>query len=265
MKIILLWTAILAFLFCVAFLSSWNLVLLSLIAGAVLGFLPTFILTTLQEIRKWNLENIEKIYAPLKREIDDLRIYFSDVKKGDYSGELFDYAEHRSKLLSMNEWFQIRENNLIYRIMLDDEKLLRELSGFYLPLSTYIRKRADFLETTINPIFLEINKDLSEVDIQEKLKKIKIAVTNIVLDGRIPSRDIMLGFYGFTELFSDYEKVCEAANIQEKSFKEFVVRVLKTVKGDNYNLLLEQRSYLLRDAAKIQKELKKKLKKALPT
>jgi len=264
MKVILTWILILGVLLVVAFLSSWNLVLLSVIIGAIVGFIPAFILKTLADTRKWNIENIEKIYAPLKSEIDDLTIYFSEVRKGDYTGDIFGYGKNRSKLLSMDAWLQVIENNFYYRLRLDDEGLAGELVSFYSLLSTYIQNRTEFTKTVLDPIFLSINKDLSELNTQEKLRKIRIAVTNIVLDARLPARKIMLGYYRFTKLPFDYKKVKQEANIPEKSFRDFVTRVLESIKGKHYNLLLKQRGYLLRDVAKIQAKLKKKLEKVRP-
>ena len=263
-KVILSWIAILVVLLFVAFLSSWNLVLLSVIVGAIVGFLPAFILRTLADMRKWNIENIEKIYAPLKSEIDDLKIYFSETKKGDYSGDIFGYGKDRTALLSMEAWFQVREDNLYYRLRLDDKGLAGELVTFYMLLSTYIRNRSEFIETVLDPIFLSINKNLSDPSTRKKLRKIQIEVANIVLDARSPSKDIMLGYYQYTKLPSDYKKVAQEAKIPEKSLGDFVIKVLESIKGEHYNLLLEQRGYLLRDVVKIKDKLKKKLEKAQP-
>jgi hypothetical protein len=263
MKVFFIWLAVLGILAVAAFLTSWNIVLLSVIIGATVGFLPSFILGTFAEMRKWNLENIEKIYAPLKKEIDDLTLYFTDVKKGEYTKDVFDYGEDRSKLLSMDEWLRIHQDNLVYRMHLDDKNLSDELGALYFPLSYYIRNRIDFLETILNPIFRNIDKKLTKPD-REKLRKIQVETTNIVLDARLPSRDVILGFYRYTKLPLDYTEISEKAGMQEKSFGDFILRVFETMKGERYDLLLEQRKYLLRDAAKVKVKLDRKIERALP-
>lgn len=266
-KVFLIWAAILCGLAVAAYLTSWNIALVGVIIGAAVGFLPSYFLGAFAEMRKWNMENIEKIYAPLKREIDNLTIYFTDVKKEEYTHDVFDYGEDRGKLLSMDEWLRVHQDNLVYRLSLDDKKLLKELSDLYSPLSYYIRNRTSFLNTVLIPIFHNIEEKLTKLDqekLRGKLRKIQIETTNIVLDARVPSRDVALGFYGFTELPFDCAEICEKARMQEKSMEDFILMVFEAVKGKHYDLLLEQRRYLLKDAAKVKVRLDKKIEKALP-
>jgi hypothetical protein len=262
-KVFLIWLSILCALAVAAFLTSWNIVLISVITGAAVGFLPSYFLGAFAEMRKWNMENIEKIYAPLKKEIDNLAIYFTDVKKEEYAQDVFDYGEDRSKLLSMDEWLRIHKDNLVYRLSLDDRELLKELSDLYFALSYYIRNRTNFLDTTLTPIFRNIEKRLTKTD-GERLRKIQVEITSMILDARLPSRDVALGFYRFTELPVDCAEICKKARMQEKSLEDFISMVFEIVKGEHYDLLLEQRRYLLKDAAKVKLRLDRKIEKALP-
>ena len=72
--------------------TEWNQTIEGLTIGIVAGFLPSFLLAVLTNVRDWNLENVEKIYAPLMSEIEGLFVYFSGSKQFD-ANTLFDYGE----------------------------------------------------------------------------------------------------------------------------------------------------------------------------
>lgn len=247
--------------------TNWDRTLIGLTIGILIGFLPSFILKVLSDLREWNIENIEKVYAPLMSEVDDLFTYFLGAKEAD-AYTLFDYGEIRAGLLSNSKWEQIRKDNLFFRVYLDDRTLAEKLLSFYLSLSFYMKNRMEFLHSTLDPIFSKIltqvpNTQTSTMDL---LRKIQIATKNIVLDAREPSdRAITLGFYAeLTTLFSDYSQVRIAAGIPEKTFDAFLAGILKKIADKKYDLLLEQRKNLLRDVHEVRSMLQKKLQQARP-
>jgi hypothetical protein len=265
-KIFLAWMTILGISILLAFLSSWNIILLSVIVGAIISFLPAFLLGKLAEVRKWNIENIEKIYAPLKREIDDLALYFSPHGRQEYGKILLaDYGEDRSKLLSMDVWLKITQSDFAYRLSLDDEKLTSKLASFYFILSFYMKSRTALIKTILDPLFLSIRQKVVQPHIPEKLERVRNEVINVVLDTLPPSKEITSGWYQYTNLPQDYEELRKEAKIHEKSFHEFLIKVSELIKGDDYDILVEQRTSLYRDSLKIQAKIYQKLGKALPT
>jgi uncharacterized membrane-anchored protein YhcB (DUF1043 family) len=266
-KVVCLWSVFLFILLALAAFANWDQTLIGLTIGIILGFLPSFILTVLANSRSWNVENIEKIYAPLKSEIEDLFIYFSGSREMD-PNTLFDYGEIRSSLLSMSTYEQIKNDNLFYRLRLDDRIIAEKLLRFYLVLSFYMKKRMEFFHLILDPIFDRIcNQPSTNVPANDLLQKINIAVRNLVLDALEPTgKTITLGFYASgTTLFSDYEKVRIQANISEKTFDAFLSRIRKEIKGEDYDLLLGQRWALFRDSVSIRSMLERKLQQALPT
>ena len=264
-KVIGLWITFLSISIVLAAFTNWNQTLVGLTIGIIAGFLPSFVLTVLSNTRSWNVENIEKIYAPLMSEIDGLFVHFSGSKEGDPK-TLFDYGEPRDNQLSMSTWEKIAEENLLYRLRLDDRIFYEELASFYFVLPFYLKNRMKFFHLTLDPVFDKITNQPRDVAANDLLRKIKIAVRNLVLDALEPAgRTITLGFYASgTTLFSDYEKVRIQANISEKTFDAFLSRIGKEIKGEDYELLLEQRWTLFRDLVSIRSMLEKKLKQALP-
>lgn len=75
--------------------TNYDRTLIGLTIGIIIGFLRAFVFNVLSDLRSWNVENIEKIYALLMSEINDLSVYFSGAKKLEYGEELFDYREIR--------------------------------------------------------------------------------------------------------------------------------------------------------------------------
>jgi len=266
-KVLGLWGAFLVLSLILVAYTNWDRTLIGLTIGIIIGFLPSFILKVLSDLRSWNIENIEKIYAPLMSEIEDLFIHFSGAKEMD-ANTLFDYGEIRANQLSMSKWEQIRRNNLFYRVYLEDKALANELVGFYLLLSFYTKNRIEFFHSILDPIFDEISNRIpsEQAIINDLLRKIKTAVRNIVLDAREPNgRAIALGFYAkVTTLLSDFEQVKIEVDIPEKTFDAFLSRIMKKIKGAKYDLLLEQRKNLFRGVNKIRSMLQKKLQQALP-
>jgi hypothetical protein len=216
-------------------------------------------------MRRWNVENIEKIYAPLMSEIEGLFVHFSGSKEVDPK-TLFDYGEPRDNQLSMSAWEKIAKHNLLYRLRLDDRILAQKFYSFYMLLPFYVKNRMKFFQSTLDPVFDKITNQQSDVAANDLLRRIKIAVRNLVLDALEPTgKTITLGFYAScTTLFSDYEKVRIQANISEKTFDAFLSRIGKEIKGEDYELLLEQRWTLFRELVSIRSMLEKKLKQALP-
>jgi len=245
--------------------TNWDRTLIGLTIGIIVGFLPTLVLKVLSDLRNWNIENIEKIYAPLISEIYDLETHFSGAKEMD-AYTLFDYGEIRASQLSMNKWEQIENENLSYRLYLDDKTLANELSSFYLSLEFYMKNRIEFLHSTLDPILNRITGNIpsTEAAARQLWGKISIAIRNLILD-ETTHEAIALGFYKHaTTLFSDYEQVRILAGIPEETFDVFLVKTIKEVTGDKYGLLLEKRKELFQDIEKIKPRLQKKLEKARP-
>jgi hypothetical protein len=267
-KVLSFWSAVFILSLFVAFYTNWDRSFVGLTVGIIIGFLPAFILKVLSDLRTWNIENIEKIYAPLMSEIDNLFTYFSGDKKLDHAEELFDYGEIRANLLSADKWEQIKKENLFFRLYLDDKVLANELSDFYFTLSFYINNREEFLHSTLDPIFDRFADRIPSIGAtgRDMLSKIKTVIRNLVLDAREPtSKPITLGFYAqFTTLFSDYDQVRVQVGIPEKTFDAFLTKIIEEIKDKKYDLLLEQRKSLLRDVHKIKSKLQKKLERARP-
>lgn len=262
-----LWIVLLFISLMLAATTKWDPTTVGLTVGIVAGFLPSLVLAVLTNIRDWNLENIEKIYAPLMSEIQGLLVYFSGSKEFNVN-TFFDYAEMGDSKLDMSTWDQLHKDNLMYRLRFDDKALYDKLSHFYLILSSYMKNRMDFLHSTFYPAFCRVcNLREPEIDVDIVLPKIRIAVRNFVLDELEPGgREIKLGFYaGHTSLYSDYEQARSRANIPEATFEAFLLRIKREIDGDNYSLLVGQRANLFRDVSAIQSKIDKKLKQALPT
>ena len=266
-KVVGLWGLLLVVSSILAALTEWNQTIVGLTIGIAAGFLPSFLLAVLTNMRDWNLENVEKIYAPLMSEIEGLFVYFSGSKQFD-ANTLFDYGEPTDSQLSSSTWDQLSKDNLLYRLRLDDKVLYNKLLSLYLVLSFYLKNRMEFLHSTLYPAFRRVC-NMSEPDISTDiiLPKIRTAVRNLVLDALEPTgRTITLGFYaGHTTLFSDYEEVRIRANIPEVSFDAFLLRIGKEIKGDNYDLLIKQRGTLFQQVTIIQSRLAEKLKQVMPT
>ena len=266
-KVVGLWSLLLVISLILAASTEWNQTIVGLTIGIVAGFLPSFLLAVLTNIRDWKLENVEKIYAPLMSEIQGLLAYFAGSKQFD-ANTIFDYGEPTDSQLSSSTWDQLSKDNLLYRLRLDDKALYDELLSLYLVLSFYVKNRMEFLHSTFYPAFSRVCK-MSEPDISTDiiLPKLRTAVRNFVLDALEPTaKTITLGFYaGHTALFSDYEKVRSRANIPEASFDAFLLRIGKEIGGDNYNLLIKQRGILFQNVRTIQSRLEEKLKQAMPT
>jgi hypothetical protein len=261
------WFAFLIVSIILAGLTNWNELLVGLTVGVIVGFLPSFSLAVLDNSRSWNIENIEKIYAPLIGEITNLQTYLSSVKQLS-PGTLFDYGESRDHLLSMAVWNRIHEDNIAYRLRLDDRKLAEELDDFYFVLPFYIKNRERFISSSLDPV---LNKLLRPKDINltvnDLIDRIKGAIRNLVLDAfDTSSGEILLGFYAnFTNLFPDFEQAKIYTDVSGKTFFDFLKRVGEEIKDDGYASLLEQRRNLYKNVLHIRPKIERKLEKARPT
>jgi len=159
-KVIGLWIAFLIISLLLAALANWNQTLIGLTIGIIAGFLPSFVLIVLTNMRRWNVENIEKIYAPLMSEIEGLFVHFSGSKEVDPK-TLFDYGEPRDNQLSMSAWEKIAKHNLLYRLRLDDRILAQKLYSFYMLLPFYVKNRMKFFQSTLDPVFNKITNQPS--------------------------------------------------------------------------------------------------------
>jgi hypothetical protein len=264
------WLFLLILSILLAAFTNWNEIVIGLTIGIIAGFLPSFALAIMGNLREWNIENIEKLYAPLMSEIDDLKLYFSGDK--ELSGaSLFVYGESREHLLSTKNWEKIDGENLKYRLSLDDDNLAKKLSNFYFVLCFYLKNRKDFMESTLDPVlnkFFSKKNPMSEVD--DLLLRLKITIKNFVLDSFDPIKGkIPLGFYTkYTNLNSDFDQAKIYTNISVETFEDLLLEIGKEigkdVNGSRYTMLLEQRKQLLEDSFEIKFLLKQKLEKARP-
>ena len=239
-----------------------DLNILSLIIGAFLVLLTSLYFQEREEVRKWNVENISKIYAPLQSEFSHFRTYFlpaSRVRPESKHG-ISEYAEERDILLKTDVWGQIKKEHLLYRIKLDDEDLYKSLVDYYSTLRWYKAKRVTLFQGSLLPFFYEIAKQFKGITKEKAFEHVRKVTKIKILDG-FPQHLGALRYTPFVRVYHNFQKL---VNIS-MPYHKFLEEVQNKIDKSTYEILLQHREILAKESRMILQKIEKKLKSASPS